>query len=94
LADELADALTIPKVQTKIAKLVETGLDELHLFLLVRPSAFTFPVYDGLSFGEQLPSSPPRLPEEISQVWLLSDIAAGGVVRAITGNGWRRDPLR
>ncbi|NAS24511.1 hypothetical protein GT755_22825 [Herbidospora sp. NEAU-GS84] len=91
LPDELARQLQTPTVQAKIRKLMATGLAERHLFLHVRPSAFSFPVYDGLAFGIDLPLLPPQLPPELSQVWLLSGWQAGGVVRAIGPNEWRRD---
>jgi hypothetical protein len=91
LVDELAEELQTPTMWSKIDKLAATGIEERHLLLVVRPSAFSFPVYDGLSFGGPLPSRPPRLPDGLSQVWLLSRVAAGGVVRAVAGGGWHRD---
>jgi hypothetical protein len=91
LADELADALLAPTMQAKIAKLAASGLEERHLFLWVRPTAFSFPVYLGLAFGGPLPSRPPRLPIGLNQVWLLTGIAAGGGVRAAAAGAWQRD---
>ena len=91
LPDELAEALRTPKMQSKIGKLAVAGLKERHLFLVVRPSAFSWPVYDGLAFGGPLPTGTPRLPADLSQVWLVSGIQAGGVVRGISGRGWCRD---
>jgi hypothetical protein len=91
LPDELAEALRTPKMQSKIRKLAVAGLKECHLFLGVRPSAFSFPVYDGLAFGGPLPTEVPRLPDGLSQVWLVSGSHAGGVVRGISGCGWHRD---
>ena len=91
LPGELAEALCTPKMQSKIRKLAVAGLKERHLFLVVRQSAFSWPVYDGLAFGGPLPSGVPFLPEGLSQVWLISGIRAGGVVRGIAGHGWYRD---
>jgi hypothetical protein len=91
LPDELAEALRTPKMQSKIRKLAVAGVKERHLFLVARPSAFSWPVYDGLAFGGPLPTGVPRLPDDLSQVWLVSGIQAGGVVRGISGRGWCRD---
>lgn len=91
LTNELAEVLRTPKMQLKLDKLAATGLPERHLVLVVRPSAFSFPVYDGLSFGGPLPGERPCLPDGLSQVWLITGIQAGGVVRGISGSGWYRD---
>jgi hypothetical protein len=91
LPDELSTVLTSQKIQLKIDKLAATGLEERHLLLHVRPSAFSFPVYDGLSFGGQLPSRPACLPGSLNQVWLVSGWAVGGVVRALADGTWHRD---
>jgi hypothetical protein len=91
LPDELAAVLSTPNMQAKIRKLAATGLEERHLLLIVRPSAFSWPVYDGLAFGGPLPSEAPLLPNGLSQIWLLSGIRAGGVVRGISGRRWYRD---
>jgi len=91
LADELAEVLRTPKMQLKLDKLAATGLPERHLVLVVRPSAFSFPVYDGLAFGGPLPGEAPSLPDGLSQVWLITGIQAGGVVRGISGERWGRD---
>jgi hypothetical protein len=69
-------------MQSKIEKLARSGLDERHLFLHVRPSAFSFPVYDGLSFGGPLPTRPAGLPAGLpgglTQVWLFTGFTEGG----------------
>jgi len=91
LAGELAEVLRTPTMQSKLGKLAATGLAERHLVLVVRPSAFSFPVYDGLAFGGPLPGERPCLPDGLSQVWLITGIQAGGVVRGISGSGWYRD---
>ncbi|MFG1971571.1 hypothetical protein ACGFJC_19785 [Nonomuraea fuscirosea] len=91
LPDELSAALASQKIRSKIDKLAATGLEEQHLLLHVRPSAFSFPVYDGLSFGVRLPNRPACLPGGLSQVWLLSGWAVGGMVRALADGTWRRD---
>lgn len=91
LADELAEYMCASKMQSKLKKLAATGLKERHLLLIVRPSAFSFPVYDGLAFGGPLPGGMPILPDGLTQVWLLTGIEAGGVVRGIAGQGWTRD---
>jgi hypothetical protein len=88
---ELSEVLRTTKMQSKIDKLTATGRDERHLFLIVRPSAFSFPIYDGLAFGGPLPVEVPVLPDGLSQVWLLTGLQAGGVVRCTSGDGWSRD---
>ncbi len=93
LPDELAEALRTPKIQSKIRKLAASGLEERHLLLIVRPSAFSWPVYDGLAFGGPLPTETPLLSDGLSQVWLLTGLQAGGVVRGISGRGWYRDQM-
>jgi hypothetical protein len=94
LAGELAEMLRAPKIQSKISKLAATGLAERHLVLIVRPSAFSYPVYDALAFGGTLPGHAPSLPAGLSQLWLLTGIREGGVVRAVAGDRWSRsDPF-
>jgi hypothetical protein len=91
LSEELDQILRAPNIQSKLSKLAESGLEERHLFLIVRPSAFSWPVYDGLAFGGSLPTEAPTLPYGLSQVWLLTGLQAGGVVRGISDQGWYRD---
>lgn len=93
LSEELAQTLRTPKIQSRISKLAESGSEERHLVLIVRPSAFSWPVYEGLAFGDPLPTEAPLLPGGLSQVWLLTGLQAGGVVRGISGRGWHRDHL-
>ncbi|MFI7120709.1 hypothetical protein [Amycolatopsis sp. NPDC049868] len=62
LPAELDEILAEGKMQKKLAKLAATGLAERHLFLLVRPSAMSFPVYDALSMNRPLPEEEPTLP--------------------------------
>jgi hypothetical protein len=97
LVEELFSHLQSPTMQSKIRKLanpLDDGRprDERHLFLIVRSTAFTFPVYDVLAFGGPLPTRPPRLPLGVSQVWMATTLVAGGIVRAVAGDGWLRDP--
>jgi hypothetical protein len=75
-------------MQSKIDKLAKAPYDERHLFLHVRPTALSFPIFEALSFGGQVPATIPRLPGGLSQVWLTSGWKAGGVVRAIADQGW------
>jgi hypothetical protein len=93
LPDELAETLRTPKIQSKISKLSASGLEERHLFLIVRPSAFSWPVFEGLAFDGPLPTGAPLLPDGLSQVWLLTGLQMGGVTRGISGRGWYRDRL-
>jgi hypothetical protein len=93
LPEELADVLAGDKMRSKIAKLERTGCDERHLFLHVRESAFSFAVYSVLAFDGGLPTVAPQLPGGLTQVWLLSGWAAGGVVRAVNEEGWSRTDL-
>jgi hypothetical protein len=83
--------LDTDKVQSKVSKLAASGLEERHLFLIVLPTAFSYPVFEALAFGGQLPGDAPRLPNGLSQLWLLTGVRAGGVVRGISGRGWCRD---
>lgn len=91
---EIAAALETDKMQSKLDKLAATGMDELHLFLHIRETAFSFPVYNCLAFGGLLPTGAVGLPYGLTQLWLLSGWKAGGVVRAIANEGWSRvDPF-
>src|SRR6266568_2707268 len=76
---------------TSTKRATASGLEERHLFLIVLPTAFSYPVFEALAFGGQLPSDAPRLPNGLSQLWLLTGVRAGGVVRGISGRGWYRD---
>lgn len=91
LPEELDTVLRTPTMQSKIVKLAATGLDERHLFLMIRPAGFTYAVFDALAWDGQLPTGKPVLPGGLSQVWLLTGVRSGGVVRAISGDGWYRD---
>lgn len=75
----------------RLSKLAASGLEERHLFLMVLPTAFSYTVFEALAFGGQLPNDAPRLPSGLSQLWLLTGVRDGGVVRGISGLGWRRD---
>jgi hypothetical protein len=83
--------LSTDRIQSKVEKLAASCLAERHLFLVVLPGTFRQPVFDTLAFSGPLPEAAPRLPGGLSQVWLLTGVRAGGVVRAISGEGWRRD---
>lgn len=91
LPSVVRSALLEDKMRSKIEKLAASGYDERHLFLSVRPLAFSFAVYDNLCFGGSLPDEPPVLPAGLSELWLTSGFKEGGVVRAIAGREWRRD---
>jgi hypothetical protein len=91
LPGELEGVLETRLMRAKVEKLAATGLAERHLVLLVWPGAFTFPVFDGLAFGGTLPVPQPRLPPGLTQVWLITGVRAGGVVRFLAGAGWTRD---
>jgi hypothetical protein len=91
LPSEVDTLLGTDKIQSKLAKLADSGAEERHLFLVVLQAAFSLPVFDSLAWGGPLPDGVPRLPEGLGQLWLLTGVVAGGVVRAISGHGWRRD---
>ena len=91
LADELAEYMCASNSAVEAEEVGRDRADGGHLLLIVRPSAFSFPVYDGLAFGGPLPGGMPILPDGLTQVWLLTGIEAGGVVRGIAGQGWTRD---
>jgi hypothetical protein len=79
------------RMQSKLEKLAASGLAERHLFLIVLPGTFRQSVFDILAFSGRLPDAAPRLPAGLSQVWLLTGVRTGEVVRAVSGDGWRRD---
>ena len=91
LARELDALLGEERVRSKLSKLAASGFAERHLFLIVLPGTFRQPVFDTLAFSGLLPETPPQLPGGLSQVWLLTGVRAGGVVRAVAGRGWYRD---
>lgn len=91
LPDELDAVLSTERIQSKLEKLAASGLAERHLFLIVLPGTFRHPVFDTLAFSGRLPDAVPHLPGGLSQVWLLTGMRAGGVIRAVSGEGWRRD---
>ena len=91
LPGELRELLNTVKIRAKVDKLIAAGLPNSHLFIIVRPSGFSYPVYDALAFGGKLPTEPPVLPSGLAQIWLVTGIGAGGVVRAVSGRGWLRD---
>lgn len=88
---ELDTVLGTERMQFKLEKLAASGLAERHLFLIVLPGTFRHAVFDTLAFNGRLPDAASRLPGGLSQVWLLTGVRAGGVVRVVTGEGWRRD---
>jgi hypothetical protein len=93
LPTELAEVLDTALIKSRTAKLANHGISEQHLFLYIRPSAFTFEVYDALMWGGELPTTHIALPSTLSSVWLCTGWAAGGTVQA-TANGWyRHQPL-
>ena len=63
---------------TSTKRATASGLEERHLFLIVLPTAFSYPVFEALAFGGQLPSDAPRLPNGLSQLWLLTGVREGG----------------
>jgi hypothetical protein len=88
---EVDTLLGTERMQSKLAKLADSGKAERHLFLVVLQAAFSLPVHDSLAWGGPLPGGVPQLPDGLSQLWLLTGIVAGGVVRAVSGQGWHRD---
>lgn len=91
LSHELDALLGEERMQSKLSKLVASGFTERHLFLIVLPGTFRQPVFDTLAFSGRLPETVPQLPGGLSQAWLLTGVRAGGVVRAVAGQGWCRD---
>ncbi|WP_338595502.1 hypothetical protein [Saccharopolyspora sp. SCSIO 74807] len=87
----LTNALQDETMQSKLEKLAASGYEERHLFLSVRPHAFSFAVYNNLAFGGPLPDESPRLPAGLDQLWLVTRWKDGGVIRAIANREWRRD---
>ena len=94
LTAEILAALDTDTMRGKLDKLNKSGYDERHLFLHVRPSALSFPIFEVLVFGGDLPTDAPTLPAGLSQLWLTSGFKRGGILRAISGRGWSRfDPF-
>jgi len=91
LPGEVDTLLGTERMQSKLAKLADSGKAERHLFLVVLQAAFSLPVHDLLAWGGPLPGGVPHLPDGLSQLWLLTGVVAGGVVRAVSGQGWHRD---
>lgn len=91
LPGEVDALLGTDRMRSKLAKLADSGHAERHLFLVVLQAAFSLPVHDSLAWGGPLPAGVPQLPGGLSQLWLLTGIVAGGVVRAVSGQGWLRD---
>jgi len=91
LPSEVNTLLGTERMQSKLAKLADSGKAERHLFLVVLQAAFSLPVHDSLAWGGPLPGGVPQLPDGLSQLWLLTGVVAGGVVRAVSGQGWHRD---
>ena len=89
--DEVDTLLSTERMGSKLSKLADSGAAERHLFLVVLQAAFSLPVFESLAWGGPLPEGLPQLPDGLSQLWLLSGVRAGGVVRVISGEGWRRD---
>jgi hypothetical protein len=83
LTAEILAALDTDTMCGKLDKLNRSGYDERHLFLHVRPSALSFPIFEVLVFGGDLPTDTPTLPAGLSQLWLTSGFKRGGIVRAI-----------
>ena len=91
LPDELDAVLSTERMQSKLDKLAASGRAERHLFLIVLPGTFRHPVFDTLAFSGPLPDAVPHLPAGLSQAWLVTGVRAGGAIRVISGEGWRRD---
>jgi len=75
-----------------LRKLAASGADERHLFLILPSFAEApFAVADLLMReGAPFPGKPPRLPDEVTHVWLVSTWSSGSGMRWSPDRGWSR----
>lgn len=91
LLDWFEDWITVPSRADNLAKLAKSGADESHLFLVVPyPSDAPWVVNGSLvQDSPPLPTRPPRLPREITHVWLASSWNTPKGLRWCPRAGWK-----
>ena len=75
-------------LQSKLAKLQQSGFDEQHLFLFIDMGGVPFSVYDNLASDTDTPSTAPTL-DTITHLWLFPDPAFSTFL-TWSPDGWRR----
>jgi len=92
LAIWLGEWTSEPIRADNISKLLNAGIAERHLFIVVRSiTTVPFAVTDLLiSLGAPLPTVPPALPAGISDVWVMSSWDTGDGFRWSSEIGWAR----
>ena len=70
-ADAMNEVVAQDHVQKRVAKLDRSSFDEQHLFLVVDDSAVPFDVHYALMRGEVTPPVAPKLPGNVTHLWLL-----------------------
>lgn len=66
----LGDRLREHDLLSNVQKLVDTGREELHLFLRVHDTAMPFSLYYPLAWGSYLPTRPLVAPPGLTGLWL------------------------
>lgn len=70
-AETVDEVMAQDHVQKRILKLVRSGYDEQHLFLVIDDTALPFDVFYGLTRGTVTPPKAPTLPGAVTHLWLL-----------------------
>lgn len=84
----VSDTLASPKLADVRKKLMKTGSAERHVFLGITFTSLP-EVYFGLTIGENgLPSAAPRLPAEITHVWLWNIEGGDRCITWFPDQGW------
>jgi hypothetical protein len=84
-----AEFLRAPERADVRTKLMDTGADERHAFIVVTIST-EWPVWHALSeqIYPQLPSTSPDLPDEVTHVWLFSELRQRCIAWLPEHGGW------
>lgn len=84
----LSDELRSPRSMRKVEKLLASGYDETHLFLIVDDSGAPFAGFYALAFGDGLPDDPPDT-VGLTSIWLAPRWSPT-VLRYDVRSGWAR----
>lgn len=91
LTDWIGIALASGHLARHVDKLLRTGLDQQHLFLIVHQTGMPFSLYYALAFDRALPPERPVLPKGVTHLWLSTGWRAGGILRFDPEVGWVRE---
>jgi hypothetical protein len=86
LDEALSTAFEAKLIQRHLAKLMRTGADERHLFLVVGVRDLPFSLFSALGFEKDLPAGAPALPDGLTHLWLAPEY--GHRVLFGTPAGW------